>query len=238
MLRHVIFVAIFLLSITLIGCGSMPNPHQERVLALEDLAGAQALEAFLEMGVGQMHVESGGELPFRLRAAFYVEDWDPRFDYDVSDGIGTVMVAQPDVDRPRAFINVRNEWTVQLGRDVPLSSLDMTLGVGMADMKIGDLALEHLRFKLGVGQATLDLGGFHRGHLEAIVEAGVGQCRIILPKGVGLRVEVDRGVTHLAIDGLQREGDAYVSEDHDVEGATIDMNIKAGVGQVVVIVQD
>jgi hypothetical protein len=53
-----------------------------------------------------------------------------------------------------------------------------------------------------------------------------------LPSDVGARVEVNAGVGTIETSGLTRDGDAYTNAAYGVSEVTLQVDLKAGIGQI------
>ncbi len=54
-----------------------------------------------------------------------------------------------------------------------------------------------------------------------------------LPKNVGVRVEVSRGIGDVDVSGLYRQGTAWSQRAYGTADVTLNIAIRAGVGRVV-----
>ena len=53
-----------------------------------------------------------------------------------------------------------------------------------------------------------------------------------LPKDVGVRVKVDSGISTVNASGLNKDGGVYTNGAYGVSNITIQIVIKAGIGQI------
>ncbi len=233
-LRNVILVIALILVVSLsAGCAGLTGSEREDLHTVE-VEGAESARVSVDMGVGQLWITGGSEDLLDARFLYNVDAWKPELSYSVRDGIGELRIAQPSVDRIGGFTNTVYEWDLRLGRDIPIQVLDVNLGVGTADLYMGDMLLDQLRLKLGVGDVSVDMTGPWQRNLDAFVEGGVGRCVLTLPDDVGIRVDVERGITHVDVRGLERRGDLYFNELYGTGGIDIDLKVRAGVGSIVI----
>ena len=64
---------------------------------------------------------------------------------------------------------------------------------------------------------------------------GVGSVTLRLPDDVGVRVDVEGGLSNVSASGLRRSGDAYVNGALGESDIELRVEIKTGVGQVSLI---
>lgn len=67
----------------------------------------------------------------------------------------------------------------------------------------------------GVGGVDLDFGGAWTQDVDLDVKVALGGATVRVPRGVGVRVELDRAFAAFDHDGLERRGRAWVSPDWD-----------------------
>ena len=62
----------------------------------------------------------------------------------------------------------------------------------------------------GTGSVTVDAKrSAWTGTNELQIQGGTGDVTVYLPRGVGLRVEVESGIGNIDVRGLDRDGDEY-----------------------------
>ena len=119
-----------------------------------------------------------------------------------------------------------NDWHMRLANDVPME-LKIEMGAGQGNLRLGSLLLTKLEVEMGAGQATVDLTGDWKKDLDGKIEGGVGTATIRLPKNVGVRVHAEGGIGSINVQGLRREGDAYVNDAYDKSPVTLRLNVSA-----------
>ncbi|MBN1976570.1 MAG: hypothetical protein JW918_04135 [Anaerolineae bacterium] len=110
-----------------------------------------------------------------------------------------------------------------------------TLDVGAADLEItgvGNASPEDMIVQGGTGKITLDLTGDWANSADIEVTSGVGQLDLRLPDDVGVRVEVQGGLSNVEATGLSRSGDAYVNDAYGEAEIELNIAVTTGVGQV------
>lgn len=213
-----------------------------------DLGAATAVRADIALGVGELTVAGGAAALLEAEFRYSEPSWRPELTYRVGDdGEGRLKLRQPRESHPRRGGRERNEWDLRLNGDVPLD-LRLELGVGRSDLALGGLTLTRLTVAVGVGDATIDLRGAWRQDLEIAVDGGVGKATVLLPAGVGARVEAQGGVGGVKAHGLreaEREGGSswprlpfpyratYVNDTYGVAPVTLRLAVHSGVGAIV-----
>jgi hypothetical protein len=168
---------------------------------------------------------------------YNVEEWAPAVEYSVVNGKGMLTVNQPDVDGKSAPTRARCDWVLEFSDDVPLD-MAVDLGVGEADLNLGDLQLTGLNIDNGVGEIRLNLAGSRAGDLSASIDGGVGAINVLVPTTIGVRVDADTGIGELRTNGLTRHGSYLVNDVYGDSEHTISINVDAGVGSITIETSD
>jgi hypothetical protein len=106
------------------------------------------------------------------------------------------------------------------------------MGAGKSDLHLAGLPLTGVAITLGAGESTVDLSGDWVHDLDVTIDAGMGEVSVRLPKDVGARVAVDAGVGTIDASDLTQDGDVYTNAAYGVSAVTLQVNVKAGVGQI------
>jgi hypothetical protein len=222
--------------------------------ATVELGDASSVDVEIEMAAGELQVAGGASDLLEADFTYNVAELEPEVEYrndklsvqtpDVEDtGIGTLW----DLD------DYRYEWDLRLNDDVPID-MDITMGAGTSDLDLGSLtlttldiqagageitlnlsgttSLTRLSVDAGVGEITIDLTGDWQQDLDAAIRAGVGKLTVLLPRDVGVRVDVERGISDTDTRGLSRDGDDYVNDAYGESEVTLRIEIDAGIGQI------
>jgi hypothetical protein len=169
-----------------------------------------------------------------MDAAFTYDDADwkpPAVEYTVDDGgQGSLQVEQKPTGRP-AMRQGRCEWAIRLNADLPMD-LNVKLGAGAAELRLGGLSLERLRVESGVGELSLDLSGEWKRSMQAFVKAGIGDTTLRLPQDAGVRLRSSVGLGITQPHGLVRDGDLYTNARYGQSPVTLDIIIEGGIGKI------
>jgi predicted membrane protein len=77
-----------------------------------------------------------------------------------------------------------------------------------------------------------DLSGSWKKSVQVTIAGGVGKISVLVPTSVGARVTVTTGLGSVTVNGLQKDGDSWVNAAYGTSPVTLDVTIKAGVGEV------
>jgi hypothetical protein len=200
-----------------------------------ELGDAGPVRVAIEMGAGDLQVTGGAEELLEAGFTYNVARLKP----EVENTNGALTVRHPHVDGLPALNGIggfRNEWDLRFNSGVPMD-LQVEMGAGSSDLQLAGLALTGLNLSLGAGETTIDLGGDWERDLEAAIDTGAASVTLRLPKDVGVRVEVETGPSTVEASGLNRDGNIYTNDAYGVSDVTLQIDLEAGVGQIVLEVE-
>jgi hypothetical protein len=196
--------------------------------------GAKSVTAKIDMGAGQLNVNSGSS---QLMDADFTYDQDsgkPRVNYVVSGTSGALDISQHENGGMHLGRN-ENTWTLRFG-DVPLD-LNVNMGAGQGELNLRGINLTRLRIEMGAGQIDLDLTGERKQNFDVDVQGGVGQAKIRLPREVDVEIRADGGIGSIDTEGLHKEGGRWVNDAWGKSPVTIHMNVEGGIGEIRLVVE-
>jgi len=183
------------------------------------------------MGVGNLAVSGGATDLMNATFTYNVASWKPTVSYNVEGTEGTLLVEQPSQSSANLGTNVRYEWDLRFNNDVPMM-MKVNVGVGESDLKFGGVDLSRLVVNCGVGATTIDLTGEWQQDTAILVNGGVGQVTIILPKDTGVRVTADGGLGNVNANGMTVSGNTYTNSAYGDSRSTINIDVKTGIGNI------
>lgn len=195
-----------------------------------------AVDATVEMGVGELQIEQGGDSLLDATFNYNVDAWAPVVEYSTSGNQGQLVVRQPEANVDNIGIpdaDIRYQWDLQFGDDVPLD-LTINLGVGESDLQLSGLPLRNLDINTGVGQTNIDLSGDWQEDVDVRISGGVGETVLMLPRSTGVRLQSETALGNLTVNGLRRDGDVYTNDAFGASDVTMDIEIRGGVGSITI----
>lgn len=127
---------------------------------------------------------------------------------------------------------------------VQLRGLTTTVGIGELEVDFGDatVAQASVEIQAGTGDVTIDAKrSAWTGTNELEIQGGTGDVTVYLPRGVGIRVEVESGIGGIDVRGLDRDGDGdgdgdgYANSLASSSDDVLEVEIEVGTGDVTVI---
>lgn len=193
------------------------------------LGSAESVRVEIKMGAGELKVAPGSSNLLDGQFSYNVAAWKPQVDYQVNNSKGLLRIEQHGGGSSGS--HVRNEWDLHLNNQVPMQ-LDVEMGAGRTDLTLGSMALSNLSLKMGAGETTVDLSGDWKNDLTAQIKGGVGKATVRLPRDVGVHVKAEGGLGAINAYDLIKEGDAFVNQAYGKSRATLNIEVKGGVGEI------
>jgi len=195
-----------------------------------ELGDARPVRVKMVLGAGDLAVTGGAEKLLEADFTYNVAKLKPEVEF--TDG--TLVVQNPDIRGYRSLQDIkdfRNEWNMRLNNDVPMN-LSLDMGAGISDLQLAGLSLTGLDIILGAGKSTVDLSGDLTRDLDVTISTGAANITVRLPRDIGVRVEVEAGVSRIEASGLKQDGYVYTNEAYGTAEATLHINIMTGIGQI------
>lgn len=205
------------------------------------------------MGAGQLKINNGANNLLEAGFAYTYENYKAKINYKVIDEKGTLKIKQPSTNNEYKIKNYKNIWDLRFNNKVPMT-MSIKFGVGEANVNLNNLLIKYLDFKLGAGKANinlkssriikklvvdmgvgdvlLDLSGEWNHNLDVVVNGGIGKLTVLLPKEVGVKANVKKGLTDINAQQFIKEGNIYYNKAYDKDKPIIDLDINTGIGQV------
>lgn len=204
----------------------------------QSLDGATSAEIDIVFGVGRLQLDAlppgtpllvSGEIQFDERSNERAEQtFEKRGDvahYEIASRGSTTNI-------PFGSQSQQNSWDLMLNRDIPLK-LTIRTGVGRSELDLSLLKLSELSLSSGVGETRVTMPG--EGQVQAVINGGVGELIIQIPDGMAARIDVRTGLGNSQIAGdFVRDGNVYTSPGFETAVDRLDLELRAGIGQVTV----
>ncbi|MGM7700289.1 toast rack family protein [Pseudalkalibacillus sp. Hm43] len=191
------------------------------------------LEVSLQLGAGKLQVTGGTNQIMEGTFSYKGEEMDPHVNYEIHENQkGDLTVSQKST-KGWDFFSVKQDWEVALNDTLPLS-LNLALGAGKSDLNLTNLKLKDLVIEAGVGETKIDLSGDWKESFKVKIDSGVGKTRVMVPKRIGVSLDVDKGVGKIDADYFMKVGSSYQNQAYETADVKIDIDIDIGIGDVII----
>lgn len=213
-------------------------------------AGAKKGTVTLEIPAGELQVKADGASLVEAQVLYTMAGWLPVFTSNNSKTEPEVSIRQKEKADSNGK-NAKNDWNINLSKTTPIDlyikmgagqsrldlqnshikKLTMDAGAVGSDIDLRGSQVSDVTVNAGVGEVNLDLRGDWNHDVDVDVSGGIGDVRIRVPKGTGVRVK-SSGMGSRNMDGLQKVGNAYVNEALGKSKHVIDITVTGGLGSI------
>ena len=137
--------------------------------------------------------------------------------------------------RRLAYKTGASESHVRFSTPNPVDCDALTFEVGAAEFTASQLGNSNCRmmsFHGGVGEVTLDFSGQWRTSAEASVKIGIGSLRLMLPRDLGVAINLSRFLASFDRAGFTKRGGVYYSDNYDTARVRLVLNVEAAFGGI------
>ncbi len=216
--------------------------------------GAETLNTNISMRAGTLVIRGGAKNLVDTEISSNREEWKPEIEYTLSGKTGRLRIEQPESEGINFNINEDfvNNWNIQFNnnivqdldvkigageteldlRGLQLNSIDIDAGVGEHNINLANTSVPQIRLNAGVGEVSVNLTGQWDNDLEAEFNGGIGELNLVLPSDMGIRMEVTGAIGSINAPGLNKDGRVYTSASYGSSGHIMEIEVKAGIGQV------
>lgn len=240
-----------------VGCGHLAEPLRQDPVDAQFVFprdGARSAEVQL-VTHGDMAVRGGSCSLVQARARYDAKRANATTEYALDEnGQGTVQVeitGKPprgtntdlevclSTELPMTVDATSTTGDIELDLSgVQVRGLTTTVGIGELAVDFGDASVAQASISIQAGTGDVDVDAKRSawtGTNELEIEAGTGDVTVYLPRGVGLRVEVESGIGDIDVRGLDRDGDEYANSLASSSDDVLELEIEVGTGDVTVI---
>ncbi|MGB3617484.1 MAG: toast rack family protein [Catalinimonas sp.] len=222
---------------------------QETVRKDDDV---RIVKTLVQMRAGELSIRGGAD--DLMDGEFIVPDpeFEPEVSYRRRNDEGRLEIVQSNRGDIAIGGNRRNVWHLRFNERTPME-LDIELPAGTADLRLGDLNLEKIEVDAGAGELKLDLRGTTARRLDintgvgqvyvdlsgewdhdfgAELNGGIGEVTLVLPRDVGVRVDL-AGLGSVDADrGFIKDGNEYRNEVYGDSPHTLRIEVNGALGSV------
>lgn len=111
----------------------------------------------------------------------------------------------------------------------------LSMEAGAAEFRAENLAnanCARVEFRGGVGEVTLDFNGTWRRSMTGLVEVGIGQLNLRLPRDVGVSVKLNRFLASFDAAGFEKRGNVFYSANFNSARYRLTLDVNASIGGI------
>jgi len=234
LLALVLTVAILAGALWLLG----PDIRTAQAVAGEEvsqaLGEASRARVVIEPGVGSLYIEALPESANLVEGVVSVGRGQRVDRHFAVTGKTASFILQTEGTTFGPFMGWGDQWSWDLGLapEVPLE-LEVSFGVGSADIDLTGLAASNLEVSMGVGRTSVTLP--EEGRFNAKLEGAIGETVVVIPAGMAARIRVDTGLTVRDLpDSYRQRGDVYTSPGYASADDRVDLEVDQAIGKITI----
>jgi hypothetical protein len=215
-----------------------PDIGTRQVVAGEEvrqaLGEASRAEVVIEPGVGSLHIEALPESANLVEGAVSLgRGQRVKRDFAVVGKTATFTLRSGgEIIGPFFWWGDQRDWQLGLATEVPLE-LEVSFGVGRADIDLTGLMVDDLKVSMGIGRTTVTLPD--EGRFYAKIDSAIGETVVVIPAGLAARIHVDTGLAVSDLpDGYRQQDDVYTSPDYASADDRVDLELSQAIGKITI----
>ncbi|OFW33582.1 MAG: hypothetical protein A2074_06920 [Candidatus Aquicultor primus] len=200
------------------------------------ISGVKTGEAKIDFSVGELDIGSTGML-YDLNAREFGDERGPQIDFSRSgDKVELNVKARDDIRFYRW--DEQRVWNLALSKDIDWR-LRVDAGVSDSDLDLSELDVSSVDIDGGVGSIRVRFGDRNK-KVDAKIDTGVSECRIMVPKTSGVRLTLDRGLSavdfkDIGLDKVSENGlTVYETKGFANASKKVDLDVDMGVASFIV----
>ncbi len=219
----------------------------------------ESVKTSISMKAGKLTVKGGATNMVDTDITSSREEWQPDIEYTSTGSTGRLHIEQPDFEGINFNFgdDESNNWLIQLNDDLTqdldlnigagetdldlrglkLNSVNIDAGVGEHNINLANTSVPRLDINAGVGEISVDLSGQWNNDLDADIKGGIGELNLLLPKEIGIHIEVSGALGSVNAPELSKNGNEYTNDLYGKSDYVLSLEIKAGIGTVNVSVE-
>jgi hypothetical protein len=137
--------------------------------------------------------------------------------------------------RRLAYKTGASESHVRFSRPNQVECDALTFEAGAAKFTatgLGNSNCRRMGFHGGVGDVTLDFSGEWRTSADVTVKIGIGELKLMLPRDLGVAINLNRFLTSFDRSGFTKRGGVYYSDNYASASYRLTLNIDAAFGAI------
>jgi hypothetical protein len=215
-----------------------PGIGTRQVVAGEEvrqaLGEASQARVVIEPSVGSLHIEALPESANLVEGVIRVgRGQRVKRDFAIAGKTATFTLrSEGETIGPFFWWGDQQNWELGLAPEVPLL-LEVSFGVGQADMDLTGLTVSNLKVSMGVGQTKVTLPD--QGRFQATIDSAIGETIVVIPAGMAARIHVDTGLAVSDLpDGYQQRDDVYTSPGYASADDHVDLEVSQAIGKITI----
>ncbi len=188
------------------------------------------LSVELDLGAASVTITPSPEDAF-VNVEVKANTGEPTVNFELDGNTLNVYAASPH--RRGFWGNIKEEWSVQLPKDVPLA-INLDAGASACELDLEEMLLSHLDIDAGAAAIDASLPAPDVEGYTVNIDLGASDLDLAFPEGTPLRIESDSALstTNFKQAGLEKADGYWYSEAYEPGTPFVDLSISSGVASI------
>jgi|GEM_PF-1210944 len=213
-----------------------PVPAEQAVVPsvlpvnIEKAAGVEKADININAGAGEVSVYSIGSGSL-VKGEIRTSLAEAKAESEVKDSVQTVTVGMSGMRKWFGKDNPTNQFYLGIDGNTPLS-LNINSGASNNNIDLSEIKAEYVGVHTGASNVNLTMGEM-LDKSTVVIEAGASSINLNLPKGSGVRIFIESGMSSQDLSGLVSiDKNTYQSPDYETAEKKISVSVSMGMASL------
>jgi len=184
----------------------------------------------LDLDVGKLTLGESTSLLYECISQYRYKQFEPFEKFSRTEKEADIVIYHSPIIEKWISNHVRNDWQLKLNNQI-IYELSAKTGAIDTDFNLSGFKIEKLYIKSGASNINLVLPQYDS---EIMIDSGVSNIKINIPKNVGATVSIDSGISakDLDINDFTKKDGTYISNNYNYSEFKTTIEIDCGVSNI------
>ena len=206
------------------------TPENQAALETKEYPEIERASIELDLDVGKLTLGESTSLLYECISQYRYKEFEPFEKFSHTEKEADIVIYHLPITKKWISNHVRNDWQLQLNNQI-MYELSAKTGAIDTDFNLSGFKIEKLYIKSGASNINLVLPQYDS---EIMIDSGVSNITINIPKNVGATVNIDSGISakDLDINDFTKKDSTYISNNYNYSEFKTTIEIDCGVSNV------
>ena len=200
----------------------------EVVLETKEYSEIERASIELNLDVGKLTLGESTPLLYECISQYRYKEFEPFEEFSRTEKEADVLIYHSPVTARKMSHNINNEWQLKLNNKI-IYDLSIKTGAIDTDCNLSGFKVETLDIESGASNINLVLPQYDS---KIIIDTGVSNIGITIPKNVGATVNIDSGIAVKDLDDFIKKNGTYISHNYNESEFKTEIEIDCGVSNI------
>ena len=206
------------------------TPENQAALETKEYPEIERASIELDLDVGKLTLGESTSLLYECISQYRYKEFEPFEKFSHTEKEADIVIYHLPITKKWISNHVRNDWQLKLNNQI-MYELSAKTGAIDTDFNLSGFKIEKLYIKSGASNINLVLPQYDS---EIMIDSGVSNITINIPKNVGATVNIDSGISakDLDINDFTKKDSTYISNNYNYSEFKTTIEIDCGVSNV------